>query len=162
MPEVAAMSSNRPYLLRALYEWINDNNLTPYILVDASQPQVRVPPAVVKDGKVVLNIAMRAVERLEMGNEALTFSARFSGVSQYLYVPVAAVIAIYAQETGQGMMLPADEMRSEAAHSDFEEVESSVGEQTQIQMADTALDAEPSTEPKPPSPGKGGHLRIVK
>ena len=113
MSEPAAMTSNRPYLLRALYEWINDNNLTPYILVDANQPDVMVPASTIKDGKVVLNIAMRAVEALELGNEALSFKARFGGVSQFLYVPVAAVLAIYAQETGQGMMLPADEAAAE-------------------------------------------------
>jgi stringent starvation protein B len=158
MSEAISMSSNRPYLLRALYEWVGDNGLTPYILVDATLPQVRVPPGVVKDGKVVLNIAMRAVEKLEMGNEALTFSARFSGTSQYLYIPIAAVIAIYAQETGQGMMLPADEVRSSQDYaeqsSDTESIEANQS------LATPAPESEP--EPKPPGPNKGGHLRIVK
>jgi len=143
------MTSNRPYLLRALYEWINDNNLTPYILVDAQQPDVQVPASAIKDGKVVLNIAMRAVEALDLGNEALSFQARFSGISQYLYVPVSAIIAIYAHETGQGMMLPPDEapMQAEGAESE-----------------DASADAEdsPNEDPKPPGPNKGGHLRIVK
>jgi stringent starvation protein B len=158
MTEVLAMSSNRPYLLRALYEWVGDNGLTPYILVDATLPQVRVPPGVVKDGKVVLNIAMRAVEKLEMGNEALTFSARFSGASQYLYIPVAAVIAIYAQETGQGMMLPADEVRTaqDYAEQSGQETYSDAGDGLDQQTPES----EP--EPKPPGPNKGGHLRIVK
>lgn len=157
MAEDVVMSSNRPYLLRALYEWVTDNGLTPYILVDATVPQVRVPPGVAKDGKVVLNIAMRAVEKLEMGNEALTFSARFSGVSQYLYIPVVAIIAIYAQETGQGMMLPADEVRTTQTQNDSpfdEEFEANDGAVIQ------ASESEP--EPKPPGPNKGGHLRIVK
>ncbi len=157
MAEDVVMSSNRPYLLRALYEWVTDNGLTPYILVDATVPQVRVPPGVAKDGKVVLNIAMRAVEKLEMGNEALTFSARFSGASQYLYIPVVAIIAIYAQETGQGMMLPADEVRTTQTQNDSpfdEEFEANVGAVIQ------ASESEP--EPKPPGPNKGGHLRIVK
>ena len=145
------MTSNRPYLLRALYEWINDNNLTPYILVDATQPDVMVPASTVKDGKVVLNIAMRAVESLELGNEALSFKARFSGVSQFLYVPVAAVLAIYAQETGQGMMLPADEGAGEEGLDAYEP-------DAEADEADT----NPEDPPKPPAPGKGGHLRIVK
>jgi stringent starvation protein B len=145
------MTSNRPYLLRALYEWINDNNLTPYILVDATQPDVMVPASTVKDGKVVLNIAMRAVESLELGNEALSFKARFGGVSQFLYVPVAAVLAIYAQETGQGMMLPADEGAAEEEGLDAYEPD-----------AEADDDSAPEDPPKPPAPGKGGHLRIVK
>jgi stringent starvation protein B len=144
------MSSNRPYLLRALYEWINDNHLTPYILVDARQPGVQVPPSTVKDGKVVLNIAMRAVEALDLGNESLSFKARFSGVSQFLVVPVPAVIAIYAQETGQGMMLPPDE--TGAASLDAETSEGS-------DRQDEDPDVDP---PKPPDPGKGPFLRVVK
>ena len=102
------MTSHRPYLLRALYEWIVDNGMTPHILVDAAQPSVRVPPHTVKDGRVVLNIADRAVARLEMDNDSVRFSARFGGVGHSVQVPVAAVIAIYARETGQGMALPGD------------------------------------------------------
>jgi stringent starvation protein B len=108
MTTPAAMSSNRPYLLRALYEWINDNGLTPYILVDATNPAVRVPPGAAKDGKVVLNIAARAVTQFEITNERIHFLARFGGVSQQVDVPLPAVLAIYAQENGQGMMFPAD------------------------------------------------------
>jgi stringent starvation protein B len=102
------MSSNRPYLLRAIYDWITDNQLTPYILVDATAEGVRVPPQVVKDGQVVFNLAMRAVADLELGNECIRFQARFSGVSQAIRVPVQAVLALYAQENGQGMMFPAE------------------------------------------------------
>jgi stringent starvation protein B len=153
MDNINTMSSNRPYLLRALYEWINDNNLTPYILADATYPDVLVPKSSIKDGKVVLNIAMRAVASLELGNEAISFSARFSGVSQSLYIPVQAVIAIYAQETGQGMMLPPDEVPiDDQPHSEsLEQHEHESGQENQ-----------PDDLPKPPGPGKGGHLRIVK
>jgi stringent starvation protein B len=158
MSDAVAMSSNRPYLLRALYEWINDNGLTPYILVDATHAQVRVPSSTVKDGKVVLNIAMRAVQGLEMGNDALSFSARFAGVSQFLYIPVAAVIAIYAQETGQGMMLPADEVRS--TDDDAKESHLDSGNDQYDDEGSQIVSSEP--EPKPPGPGKGGHLRVVK
>lgn len=103
------MTSNRPYLLRAIYDWITDNELTPYVLVDASVEGVRVPPQVVKNGQVVLNLAMRAVANLELGNEVISFQARFSGVSQAIRIPVQAVLALYAQENGQGMMFPAED-----------------------------------------------------
>lgn len=102
------MGSNRPYLLRALNEWICDNGMTPYLLVDAARDGVQVPPSVVKDGRVVLNIAPRAVAHLVIDNREVRFMARFGGVSQSVLVPVGAVLAIYAQETGQGMMLPED------------------------------------------------------
>lgn len=107
--EAAPMSSNRPYLLRAIYDWISDNNLTPYVLVDAGVAGVRVPPQVVKNGQVVLNLATRAVANLDLGNEWISFQARFSGVSQAIQIPVQAVLALYAQENGQGMMFPAEE-----------------------------------------------------
>lgn len=154
MSEPAAMTSNRPYLLRALYAWISDNNLTPYILVDATQAEVMVPASTIKDGKVVLNIAMRAVESLELGNVALSFKARFGGISQYLYVPVSAVLAIYAQETGQGMMLPADEG---SVQDETQDAPASVGSEPAV-----SDDGGWGNPPKPPAPGKGGHLRIVK
>jgi len=106
------MSSNRPYLLRAIYDWITDNGLTPYLLVDARQPGVQVPAFAIKDGKVVLNIAMRAVEALDLGDDRIRFQARFSGASHALSIPLVAVEAIYAQENGQGMMLPADDIEA--------------------------------------------------
>lgn len=102
------MTSNRPYLLRAVHEWICDNGLTPHIVVDAGKPGVQVPPQAVKDGRVVLNLAPRAVTRLEIGNDAITFMARFGGVSQAVSVPIAAVQAIYARENGQGMLMAED------------------------------------------------------
>ena len=108
MTQPTAMSSNRPYLLRALYEWISDNGLTPYILVDATNPGVRVPPGAAKDGKVVLNIAARAVTQFEITNERIHFLARFGGVSQGVDIPMTGVLAIYAQENGQGMMFSAE------------------------------------------------------
>lgn len=102
------MTSNRPYLLRAMYEWIADNGMTPYILVDAAAPGVNVPRSAIKDGRIVLNIAARAVAQLELGKEHVRFMARFSGVSQAVEVPMGAILAIYAQENGQGMMFPAE------------------------------------------------------
>jgi stringent starvation protein B len=102
------MTSNRPYLLRAVHEWICDNGLTPHIVVDAAKPGVQVPPQAISEGRVVLNLAPRAVARLEIGNDAITFMARFGGVSQPVNVPIAAVQAIYARENGQGMLLAED------------------------------------------------------
>jgi stringent starvation protein B len=103
-----SMTSNRPYLLRAMYDWISDNGLTPYILVDAAAPGVQVPKSAIKDGRVVLNVAARAVSQLELGQERVSFVARFSGVSQSVEVPMASLLAIYAHENGQGMMFPAE------------------------------------------------------
>jgi stringent starvation protein B len=108
MTTPAVMTSNRSYLLRAMYEWIADNGMTPYILVDASAAHVIVPRSAVKDGRVVLNIAARAVSQLDLGKDRVRFMARFSGVSQIVEAPMAAVLAIYAQENGQGMMFPAE------------------------------------------------------
>ena len=138
-PDPVQMSSNRPYLLRALYEWIGDNDMTPHLLVDATRDGVLVPLSGVKDGRVVLNIAARAVSQLELGNREIRFLARFGGISQPVVVPVTAVIAIYAQETGQGMMLPED-------------------------GAMLPPDDSPDDGPEPggEAPKKGGHLRVVK
>ncbi len=141
MTDAPRMTSHRPYLLRALYEWVAENGMTPHLLVDATQQGVQVPPSAVKDGKVVLNIAARAVTRLELGNDAVTFTARFGGVSQSVMVPMAAVLAIYARETGQGMALPDDIASAES---------------------------DPDNVPPPPAPDdttpatKRSHLRVIK
>ena len=103
------MTSNRPYLLRALYEWIIDNGLTPHILVDAEVDGVNVPDHVIQKGKVVLNIATGAVEQLMLDDEIIDFKARFSGKPYHIVVPMSAVIAIYARENGQGRMFAADD-----------------------------------------------------
>lgn len=151
------MSSQRPYLLRALYEWVVDNGMTPHVLVDALMPGVRVPRHAVKDGRIVLNIAERAVSRLDLGNDALRFTARFAGVSQAVDVPLYAVIALYARETGQGMALPPDPDGGAAPPEQPEHAAS----------GDTAADegtASPATDGDGPGdpPKRGGHLRIVK
>lgn len=152
-PVMPPMTSQRPYLLRALYEWIVDNGMTPHILVNASVPGVRVPAHTVKDGQVVLNIADRAVGHLQMGNDAITFSARFGGVSQSVRIPLEAVIAVYARETGQGMALPMDQ------HPAAEEAAEAVLEDT----SDNAASTKPQDEPQPPTPPKrGNHLRVIK
>jgi len=99
------MTSSRPYLIRALYEWINDNQLTPYLLVNAGGEGVSVPQDFVgKDGQIILNIAPRAIMSLDMSNEAVSFNARFGGVPMDIYVPNHAIMGIYAKENGKGMM----------------------------------------------------------
>jgi len=98
------MTSSRPYIIRGLYEWILDNDLTPYLLVDVSVGDVIVPQQYVKDGQIVLNISPTAVVALDIGNDAVNFNGRFGGVPSDIYVPVGAVIGIYARENGQGMV----------------------------------------------------------
>jgi stringent starvation protein B len=98
------MKPSRPYLIRALYQWILDNDCTPHMLVNAEFPGVQVPAGFVNDGQIVLNVSPTAVRQLEMDNAAVTFEGRFGGVSHRLFVPVSAVLAIYARENGQGMV----------------------------------------------------------
>lgn len=99
------MTSSRPYLIRALYDWIVDNELTPYVVVNARAEGVSVPQQYVnKDGQIILNIAPRAVSTLELGNSDIRFSARFGGVPTAITIPTYAVMGIYARENGQGMM----------------------------------------------------------
>ncbi|MFT5133623.1 MAG: stringent starvation protein B [Gammaproteobacteria bacterium] len=103
------MTSTRPYLLRALYEWMIDNGLTPHLLVDAKAEHVDVPRQYVENDKIVLNITPDAIQDLNIGNEFLSFNARFAGKSQHILTPVAAVLAIYAKENGEGMVFPEEE-----------------------------------------------------
>lgn len=97
------MSSSRPYLVRALYDWILDNASTPYILVNAMADGVEVPQEHVKDGQIILNISPGAVNALQMGNDAIEFHGRFAGIPTRVHVPTLAVLGIYAKENGQGM-----------------------------------------------------------
>lgn len=106
------MISKRPYLIRALYEWIVDNGLTPHLLVNAEPEDVQVPRQYVHEGRIVLNISASAVHGLQLGNEAIEFSARFSGTPFPVRIPTPAVLAIYARENGQGMVF-GDEPRSD-------------------------------------------------
>ena len=97
------ITPNRPYLLRAYYEWLMDNHLTPHVVVDAFVKGTQVPQQFVKDGQIVLNIATGAVANLHMTNDAVEFNARFGGVPVHVYVPILAVLAVYSKETGEGM-----------------------------------------------------------
>lgn len=106
------MNSSRPYLVRALYEWIVDNGCTPHLLVNAEFSGVRVPPGYASDGQIVLNVSPSAVRHLQMDNDAISFEGRFGGVAQTLFIPAAAVLAIYARENGQGMVFELEQPES--------------------------------------------------
>lgn len=103
------MTPSRPYIMRALYEWIVDNDCTPYVLVDASAADVEVPQQYVKDGQIVLNISPGAVMELNISNDAMAFNGRFGGVATDVFVPIVAVVGIYARENGQGMVFEPEE-----------------------------------------------------
>jgi stringent starvation protein B len=94
----------RPYLLRAMHEWVTDSQHTPHVIIDADRPGVVVPRPFVKDGKIVLNLSLTATQNLSLGNEWIEFGARFAGVVHFIRVPIAAVLGIYARETGEGMV----------------------------------------------------------
>ncbi len=102
------MSSSRPYIVRALYDWIIENECTPYILVNAFDDNVEVPQEHVKDGQIILNISPSAVQSLFIRGEAVEFDGRFAGIPKRVYVPIASVMGIYAKENGQGMIFDPD------------------------------------------------------
>lgn len=104
-----AMTSSRPYMIRAIYEWVVENNCTPYILVDAMREGVFVPQQYVQDGQIVLNIAPSAVMGLNVGNDIVSFNGRFGGISQEVSAPIGAVLGVYAKENGQGMLFDAED-----------------------------------------------------
>lgn len=103
------MNSSKPYIIRGLHEWISDNNCTPLVLVNTMHPELLIPSGIDEDGKVVLNVSYGATKNLELINEGILFDARFSGVSQNLYIPLDSILAIYARENGQGMMFGENE-----------------------------------------------------
>ena len=107
--ETTSITPTRPYMVRALYQWIEDNALTPYLMVDATADNVQVPKEHVQDGRIVLNIASRATGNMSMENDYIHFSARFGGVSQEIWVPLTAVMGIYAKENSQGMFFDPNE-----------------------------------------------------
>lgn len=105
----ANLSPTRPYMVRAIYQWIEDNHLTPYLMVDATHDHAKVPTEYIQDGRIVLNIASAAVGAMAMENDFVAFKARFGGVSQEIWVPMQAVMGIYAKENSQGMFFDPNE-----------------------------------------------------
>ena len=103
----------RPYLLRAMHQWIAECGHTPHVIVDAGREGIEVPRAYVKDGKIVLNLSEGATQRLRLGNDDVEFEARFAGVIHHVRFPVTAVLGIYARETGEGMVFSEQDLGPE-------------------------------------------------
>jgi stringent starvation protein B len=103
----------RPYLLRAMHQWVTDCGHTPHVIVDAERQDVEVPRAYVKEGKIVLNLSPAATQRLVIGNDAVEFDARFAGVVRHVHFPVTAVLGVYARETGEGMVFSESDLGPE-------------------------------------------------
>ncbi len=150
-------SPKRPYLLRAYYDWLVDNDFTPYLVVDATYFGVKVPVEYVKDGQIVLNLSANATGNLQLTNDFIQFNARFRGIAQDIYIPMGAALAIYARENGDGVMF-----EPEAAYD-----ESDIDEMTDEQPLDFADAVDKSSvenaSAKPKVKNKStSHLRIVK
>lgn len=178
------MTPNRPYLLRALFEWICDNDCTPYLLVDATLEGVEVPFEHVTDGRIVLNASGTAVANFDVTNEAVSFSTRFSGRDTWINVPMAAVLAIYSKETQDGMTFPPTDYPDSAQRPDLVaasgigvskeapakrqnvEVKTSDASADKQTVAQTKSEAKPQTksQTKPQSKSKkgGSHLKVIK
>ncbi|MCL1126157.1 ClpXP protease specificity-enhancing factor [Shewanella surugensis] len=152
------LSPNRPYLLRAYYEWLMDNELTPHVVIDAYVPNTMVPQQYVKDGQIVLNIASSAVSELVISNESIEFSARFGGVLQQLFLPMASVIAIYARENGAGTVFDLEEayqMTDEPEEQGLAIVEESLETTKNVTKSVTKRDKADSSK-------RRSHLTLVK
>lgn len=119
------MTSSRPYLMRAFYDWIVDNGCTPYVVVNANRDDVQVPRTYVKDGQIVLNVSPSAVMAFRLDNAAMEFNARFGGVPMQVHVPMSAVLGIYARENGQGMIFEPEENTPELPPTDGMQSDSS-------------------------------------
>lgn len=144
--------STKPYMLRAIHEWCTDNDYTPYVAVYVNK-QVRVPSEFVKDDEIVLNVSYKATHDLRMDNDMITFAARFGGVVHSLEIPIANVLAIYAQENGQGMAFPVD--REALEH--FVTKAPSL-----ISLVVTDKEDKSNDDPDPERPTPRRHLRVIK
>ncbi|OOF69770.1 ClpXP protease specificity-enhancing factor [Rodentibacter caecimuris] len=111
----------RPYLLRAYYDWLSDNNFTPYLVVDATYYSVDVPQEYVQDGQIVLNLSLNATGNLQITNDFIRFNARFKGIPRDIYIPMGAALAIYARENGDGVMFESEAIYDELNHSKSEQ-----------------------------------------
>jgi stringent starvation protein B len=170
------MTARRPYMLRALYEWLVDNDLTPHLVVETDLPGVRVPEQFIEDGQIVLNVAPRAVGQLEMSNDAVTFSARFGGKPHSVIVPIYAIQAIYARENGAGTMFEPEDAYmdvSELAEEPIEpvsginlaevnlELDDAGSEQAQL-SDEPSGSASPDSDEERPKPKGRPTLKVVK
>lgn len=158
------MTPNRPYMLRALFDWICDNNCTPYLLVDATLEDVEVPFEHVNGGRIVLNASGSAVANFDITDECVSFNTRFSGRDTWISVPMAAVLAIYAKETQEGMTFaPSDypdrKQRPEFAGTSDEPSESTSPPEIAVDVATNAEKPQDTRHDKKPRPD---HLKVIK
>ncbi|EFT8259588.1 ClpXP protease specificity-enhancing factor [Salmonella enterica] len=165
--DLSQLTPRRPYLLRAFYEWLLDNQLTPHLVVDVMLPGVHVLMEYARDGQIVLNIAPRAVGNLELSNDEVRFNARFGGVPRQVSVPLAAVLAIYARENGAGTMFEPEAAYDEDVVS-LNDDDNTAGAESETVMSvidgdkpDHDDDSSPDDEPPPPRGGRPA-LRVVK
>ncbi|KFK95380.1 MULTISPECIES: ClpXP protease specificity-enhancing factor [unclassified Serratia (in: enterobacteria)] len=159
--DTSQMTPRRPYLLRAFYDWLLDNQLTPHLVVDVMRPDVQVPMEFARDGQIVLNIAPRAVGNLQLGDKDVSFNARFGGVPRQVLVPMAAVLAIYARENGAGTMFEPEAAYEEGA---FEDLDNQTSASENLMSVIDGDRQEHDPEDEPPQPPRGGRpaLRVVK
>lgn len=142
--------STKPYLVRAIHEWCSDQGHTPYLVISV-RGKMQVPMEYVKNGEIVLNVGYNATRNMTLGNDYITFSARFNGVSREIAIPVGAVVSIFAKENGEGMGFEYEAMSEASLHAidDNEPVDSPI-----------QPDSDP--EPEPPATANRSHLRVVK
>ncbi|MBB3143216.1 ClpXP protease specificity-enhancing factor [Halomonas organivorans] len=156
------MQSSRPYIARALYEWLLDNELTPYAVVDAELEGVEVPRQFVQNGQIVLNLGVSAIRDLSMTNEAIAFSARFGGQPMQIMVPIEALIALYARENGVGMVFGHEPVMPGVDVDDEQAPQADAPGLSSVEAEGESTDDE-SKEEKEEAPKKGRpSLRVVK
>lgn len=162
--EMSQLTPRRPYLLRAFYEWLLDNQLTPHLVVDVTLPGVQVPMEYARDGQIVLNIAPRAVGNLELANDEVRFNARFGGVPRQVSVPLAAVLAIYARENGAGTMFEPEAAYDEDVVGLNDENGASENESETLMSVIEGDKPDHNDDPDVDPPPRGGRpaLRVVK
>ncbi|WP_016954468.1 ClpXP protease specificity-enhancing factor [Catenovulum sp. SX2] len=154
----SSMSACKPYLVRAIHDWIEDNGCTPYLLVDAEFPGVQVPFEYVKDGQIVLNISSGATGALSIGDESVEFNARFGGTPRHVSVPISAVLYIYARENGEGMPFPPEpkpEFAPQPAEPELTTIDGSQPDDAPVETAAESKD-------KPKKSAKVSHLKVIK
>lgn len=152
------MTARRPYMLRAFYDWLVDNDLTPHLVVQATLAGVRVPQEFIQDGQIILNIAPRAVGNLELGNDTISFNARFGGRPHSVIVPLYAVLAIYARENGAGTMFEPEEAYTNIPGVEQEDDDVWLDEEHSVTQPEVDFDH----DPEPPRPKGRPSLRVVK
>ncbi|GAA6172390.1 ClpXP protease specificity-enhancing factor [Colwellia sp. KU-HH00111] len=155
------MSSNKPYIVGAYYDWISDNDLTPYIVVDVSVYGVLVPMSYVNDGQIVLNIASSAIGSIALGADGIEFSARFGGKLEHLFVPYGAIAAIYAKENGAGTSLPIEHPSEEQDLDVVKDEPEAKTSKHKPSLSTVASTTKASTEPKKSAKGKPS-LKVIK